>query len=472
MALTVNFWNYSKKSNSTAIPSGTPRSFACELKSESGVTSPVLEIGLPMSENPAQYNYAEIPAYSRYYFVSDWQWSEGLWLCSLEVDPLASFRSAIGSAQKYVLRSAFTYDRNIADSLYPSKAWAGEERYYADFQWTPSLSAGYFVVGIINHSTHYGLPVSYYRMTSTAIRDLMRFILPEDVQGWSSLVNWGSETIIKALYDPMQYIVSCKWFPFQVYASATPEDISFGNYGTTIEGYPINDPSNWYEFQQYINLPTNWNTRPGRERVLPYCHIYLRLNPWGVIELDPADLTRADRLMLKISPDYITGDALLQIYAVEQSTQYLIYQSSAKASIDIQLSNTSTDVSGVLASLGTAVGVATKGASSVGAKIAATLATSGGVLDAAGQLSPSLSASGGLTGGIITLDGSAELRIRTAYFPNESVSELGRPLYDERILSSIPGYMKLADGDFQAAGAYKQELEAIGEFFTGGFYYE
>ena len=60
MALTVNFWTTSKKENSTAIPTGNPtRSFACELKSDSGILSPVLEIGLPMSENPAAWNYAQ-----------------------------------------------------------------------------------------------------------------------------------------------------------------------------------------------------------------------------------------------------------------------------------------------------------------------------------------------------------------------------------------------------------------------------
>ena len=59
MALTVNFWIFSKRENSTAIPVASPvQSFHCELKSDSGVLSPVLEIGLPMSTNPAVWNYA------------------------------------------------------------------------------------------------------------------------------------------------------------------------------------------------------------------------------------------------------------------------------------------------------------------------------------------------------------------------------------------------------------------------------
>ena len=161
MALTVNFWTTSKKENSTAIPSGNPtRSFACELKSDSGIMSPVLEIGLPMSENPAAWNYAQIPEYYRYYRVTDWQWSGGLWLCSLEVDPLASWRSHIGHSTHYVLRSSYARNPNALDDFYPALCW--RPNYYTDsvsFGFTQNMGSstdGIYILGVAAQGMHTG----------------------------------------------------------------------------------------------------------------------------------------------------------------------------------------------------------------------------------------------------------------------------------------------------------------------------
>lgn len=477
MALTVKFWSsFQKKTNSTAIPGGDPaRTLSCTLKSESSILSPTLEVFGSYTINPYDLTYAQIVEYNRYYWVGDWQWSEGRWFCPLSVDPLASFRTPIGAAEKYVLRSAYAHDPNIADTLYPAKTWAVDEKYTADFGWAASISAGFYILGVLNYQTaDDGSPVTYYRMGADEIRNLLAFMLPQDGGGWTGLTSWANTSLIKAIYDPTQYIVSCKWFPYPVYAKAQSSLIPFGNYDSTAVGHVLNDPSNWYPFQQDIALPAGWLARKGRERVNPYCHVYLKINPWGVIELDPADLSRTTTIRLRVSPDYISGDALLEVLTLEGSAATLIYQSSAKASLDIQLANTASNLSGIIGGLAKAVGAAAAGVGAEAgiAKAAAALTSAGGVADAAGSISPSLSRSGGLTGGIVVLDGKAELRIRTSYFAAEAPDELGRPLFDNRILSSIPGYMKLADGDFQAAGAYEEELRQIGEYFTGGFYYE
>ena len=118
MALTVELWSgFAKRENSTAIPAGSPAySLSCELKSETSILSPILEIGMPMTFDPYALNYAHIPAFSRYYHVTDWTWSEGLWLCSLRVDVLATYRTAIGSATKYVVRAAAEENTGIVDT--------------------------------------------------------------------------------------------------------------------------------------------------------------------------------------------------------------------------------------------------------------------------------------------------------------------------------------------------------------------
>ena len=104
--MTVTFWNFSKKSNSTARPSGTAAgTFDVKLKDACGILHPVLEIYKDASFNPHNWNYAYIASWGRYYYVSDWQWVLGRWECTLDVDALASYRTEIGNASKYILRS-------------------------------------------------------------------------------------------------------------------------------------------------------------------------------------------------------------------------------------------------------------------------------------------------------------------------------------------------------------------------------
>ena len=60
--MTVNFYTFSKRQNSTASPiSAAAESFSCTLKDSSGVLRPVLEIYKQATWNPTALNYAYIP---------------------------------------------------------------------------------------------------------------------------------------------------------------------------------------------------------------------------------------------------------------------------------------------------------------------------------------------------------------------------------------------------------------------------
>lgn len=465
MALTVNFWTFSKKSNSTAIPSGTPRSFACELKSESGVMSPVLEIGLPMSENPAQYNYSQIPAYSRYYFVSDWQWSDGLWLCSLEVDPLASFRSAIGAAQKYVLRSAFTYNPRVIDDLYPALYQETEIAQSHDFGF--DIDSGDYVLGIVNRQpTNVGGMVSFYRMTEASLETLRRAMYPTAADYFEDVTRITGD-VLRSITDPWQYIITCKRFPIAIPSDAVQSNISFGQWSSDtdrIVGWRLSALASWGTLSHDFTISSDWLQRDARER--SGARMFLVCNPWGAVELSPADFSDSSVVRVEILPDFITGDALLKIYSVKGPLSTLIAQRTAKVGIDTTIASTRVNTLGAASSiLGGMAAIAAGG-------VAGAIGAASGIVSASSAATPSLSGSTALQEGMRSLEGVARLIVREPHFPPQSVSELGRPLCDERILSSIPGYIKLADGDFEAAGAYKQELDAIGDFFTGGFYYE
>lgn len=484
--MTVNFWAFTKKSNSTARPSATPaQSLDCKLKDQSGVLRPVLEVaGI---SNPSALNYAQIPAYGRYYYIMDWVYYRGIWEASLQVDALATYKMVIGSESKYVLRSATAHDNNIIDDLYPSKTWAIDEEYTGSFSWTSSITAGHFVVGILNRSQHLGCPVTYYDIAASQLRTMMALMLPQPATTWGAALDYTNQALIRAIYDPLQFVTSCKWFPCPI-TTDTFEYVGFGNWDgdfladqqqTYITGNPVANPANWQGYQQTITLPSGWLSRPARERSAPYCHIFLKINPWGVVELDPNDLTTASALELDAYPDYISGDCRLEVYAkITNSLKTLIYQSNAKIAVDIPLANTAQNVGTFLTSLAGVIGSVASAATGDGVgAVLGTLGAAGNALDAAQAMAPTMSRAGGILNGMVNIDGIGLLRIRTQYFAGESNAEFGKPLCDVRQLSTLgadatsSGYIKCADGHLDVA-AYPEETAEIENYLTGGFFYE
>lgn len=488
MALTVNFWTYAKKQNSTAQPAGSPaRVLSCALKSDSGILSPVLEIGLSMSFDPSSLNYAQIPAYGRYYFVTDWQWSEGLWLCSLAVDPLASYKTAIGGSSHYVLRSSYAHNINAVDEFYPALSWRPNFYYNAaSFGFSQNLNSGVYIVGIATTGNS-GNAITYYALTASEIRALVDYMLnpiPNTSDTWLSPFTSITDAIYRAIYSPFDYIKSCRWFPIgDTLTQGTNNTVlRFGSYeavdtsGTPVcVGHYLGDNStNWPFFTQTLDLPTGWLSLEAKYKIAPYARLYILFNPFGVIEINPLDLTDSVQLELRLYPDYISGDAMLKIYKRVGSALYFITERTTKLSLDMQLSAASIDFGGILGgSAGAAGGLAAALTAGSGAGVAAGLiSAAGGIASAGAAAVPTMSnAIGSNFGGPRAMEGNATLFYISTYFADEDNADFGKPLLETRQLSTIPGFIKCADGHIQIAG-FEEEIRTINEHLTGGFFYE
>ena len=488
MALTVNFWTFSKKENSTAQPAGSPaRVLSCALKTDSGILSPVLEIGLGMSFDPCSLNYAQIPAYDRYYFVTDWQWSEGLWLCSLAVDPLASYKMAIGGSSHYVLRSSYAHNINAVDEFYPALSWRPNFYYNtASFGFSQNLNSGVYIVGIATTGNS-GNAITYYALTASEIRALVDYMLnpiPNTSDTWLIPFTSITDAIYRAIYSPFDYIKSCRWFPIgdSLTQGTYNTVLRFGSYeavdtsGTPVcVGHYLGDNSaNWPYFTQTLDLPTGWLSLEAKYKIAPYARLYILFNPFGVIEINPLDLTDSVQLELRLYPDYISGDAMLKIYKRVGSALYFITERTTKLSLDMQLSAASIDFGGILGgSAGAAGGLAAALTAGSGAGVAAGLiAAAGGIASAGAAAVPTMSnAIGSNFGGPRAMEGNATLFYISTYFADEDNADFGKPLLETRQLSTIPGFIKCADGHIQIAG-FEEEIRTINEHLTGGFFYE
>lgn len=481
MAFNVYFYTFQKRLNSTKVVTDGSASvtLSCRLKDNTDIINPTIEIsGKDSTFNPWNLNYCWVTKFNRYYFINTWRYNVGVWECECTVDILATVKNQIGAKTKYVLRSASKYNRNIVDTFYPSLAW--QPNYYidtADFQFYRQVSQGSFILGLANRDNSGFGAISYYVLSSQAIKNLVRTMLPTASETWGQSFTGLTDTLYRSLYDPFNYIKSCKWFPISVQSDGgDPVALTFGNYASSVYGNHLpNNIDNWFSNYRDVSLPSGFLSFDAKHRVSPYCHIYLVLNPWGIIELNPNDFTDSITIRLRIYADYISGEGILKIYKVVSSTEYFITQRRAKISVDVDLTQTSIDFGGIISgSLGAVGGaVLAAGTGNVAGLVAGIAAGENGIISATESAIPTIAGSIGQSfDNVRSMDGVATLIYQDTYFAEEDNAENGKPLCENTVLNTLSGYIKCLDGDIDIAGCMKQELEMINDFLTSGFYYE
>ena len=79
------------------------------LRNESNVVNPTIIVN---TDNPTIYNYAFIPAFNRYYFITDYiSIRTGIWQLNLKSDVLMSFKDSI-LASSVLINSTETTGKN------------------------------------------------------------------------------------------------------------------------------------------------------------------------------------------------------------------------------------------------------------------------------------------------------------------------------------------------------------------------
>ena len=83
-------------------------------KEETSIINPIIEVKtnvVPLS------NYAYIPDFGRYYFITDiTSVRNGLWSISMKSDPLESFKSEIKACNAVIARQEFLYNLYLDDA--------------------------------------------------------------------------------------------------------------------------------------------------------------------------------------------------------------------------------------------------------------------------------------------------------------------------------------------------------------------
>lgn len=484
--MTAHFLGVSKRRNSTYVPDMTGTiTRALQLKEKTDVVHPIFELqGLSL---PYSYNYMYVEELNRYYFIDSWEYGGAIWYAHCTVDVLATYKTGIGQQLKYVLRSSSNPSIGVVDTFFPMTDRLQHDVTGIDLGWQHSFSTGWYVVGLIGHSgagSATAGSVTYYVMSAPQLSTLVQYMLSGvSTTDWSDMTALQAD-IAKTIADPLQYIVSCLYFPYEPPRGADVQ-VTFGfwdvpNLTCSLLQSPLQTTKHALEIRTIAGY--DWRTQPFYWGYLePYSSYILQFNPFGTFSLPAAIVAGHYYLGAEIKTDFVSGMAVCNLYAHDDTSSptgfgrlsTLVTSRSAQVGVQIQLSQ---NTSSLLTSAGNIIGGVTTGASSGFMMGGVPGAIVGGVLGGAKSAMTALSdsfVSNGSNGGI---SGDEGLLFLHAYRKREerdanTRAELGTTCYQSLQLSSLSGYVLCADGEI-TVNALGEEKQMLSEFLTTGFYME
>lgn len=471
--MNVYLFGFQKKKNSTEQPAlNTGDVFDMKLKEETSVLNPAIIInpssqGMPSPFTPSYYTYAYIQKFERYYFVSDWQYINKMWVAYLTEDVLASFKTVIGTESFYIERSASSYNGDITDNLYPAKTDAVITSATIATDWNGvAPSGGSYILGVINYqnSSHVGA-VSYYALNTTNLNDLMSFLFSSDIFNASTITEIG-EDLYKSLFNPFQYVVSCMWLPgAPSFFGSSTASIKVGYWDTGVTAYICSAIAE-VKFVTGTIPDHPQISRGAYLNYAPYTRITIFLPPFGEIPLDPTFTRVGKYLYAKVIVDPITGQATFRASFSNQAsgnyTNKPCTEKTAMFGVPIQLAQILSDYSGAISSLASGLTGGLGGfiTSAIGATVQTAIASQ----------APKVTTNGA-NGSFINFALEPALIVEHYKLVDEDLADLGRPLMAKRQINTLAGYIKCAEGHFSGS-CYDSERDIINGFLTSGFFYE
>lgn len=492
--MVINLYSFSKKKNSTARPTGSGTQLSSvQLKDATSLMQPVIIInqattGMPSPFNPSAFNYAYIAKFSRYYFISDARWINGLWELYLTVDVLASFKTEISGLSEYVVRAASAFDGSITDTTYPTNTGIYKNKELFSLAYS---TTGLYVVGIINNSSNaVDGAITYYMMTNSELGQLKHYLMDETFLTLANLSNLQemSKDLVKAIFNPFQYIVSCRFFPLDYSATTTSAtavtSIELGWWSIPIStkrmpsGFYTAFDSNEITLGSHPQAATRGdylNHAPYTERVLIHPMV-------GTVLIDSNKITGGQKIKLSTLVDFTTGAA--EVYVENSTEQLTLYRTSIQFAVDVQLAQIAVDKIAVAQTAISSVGdlaSSIMGGAAIGAAAGPIGAIVGGIGGAiAGgtsgilnhlQASQPIMQTSGTNGNRGVYHVVAAFYSYYRYLVNEDLAHRGRPLCQQKTISTLSGFIMCSDAHAEIA-CFDAEKDIIVAYMNSGFYYE
>ena len=454
------FYKFNKCRNDTAQPSeGT--TIQVRLKENCSTQNPILILTTPSWD----YNYFQIPSFGRYYFVDNFTFiGNNTYQVNGSVDVMGTFRGDILSSRQWVTRAHTGYNENIVDSFFPTlTSWGIHEKRYRLIPADATYAEGTFIIGVIGkNGGGYGNPVTYFALNWEQMEQLNDYLF--DAGSYGTMI---SDDITKAFFNPMDYLVSCMYYPIKIKNVGNEEPIWFGWFETDLRGIMLNT----YVYNLATSAGDDFMLENNQEytdfrKMNPYSRYYLYIPIIGWSEIPSAKI-RAEEMYLGMKLDLITGILSANIYdaksGVHNDDGAVLFSTAGQFGCPLALAQLRMDFTGLLNSVASTV------------TNAATLNIAGaanGIVNAVDALSgdSAVRNSNGCMG--LSLE-YQNIRWVCHYLKTVDLdaTRYGRPVckYDQ-INNYAGGFCMTTAAEIEATNAYAKENDEIANIMNGGFY--
>ena len=479
MSITVNFYSFSKRDNSTAVPTSASllNSYDCNLKDGTSMLDPVLLLeysGIP--------NWSHFSMEGRFYKVTDIRSvRQSLIEVSGTVDVLASWKPNILATSAFV---AYDTSANSEISDHRLSVKTTQSTVVNSDSFSTIGSGVCAVLSITGEGS-----TSSWAMTVSSARTIL-----DTMDTWmdgtdiAPLPPGGSLDVMEAIDTFVDSFVKicrqllasgkvadciksariCPW-PASI-CGDSGSNIKLGQYGSGKSGYKVDPTLGKITDTCVISIP--WQASDWR-RNAPYHEFYLYIPYIGVIQLSPSDLVGESQIFVNAHVYLSTGDASITVRTA--SRQIAQYNTNLSAPFEVGASNTNpaaSFTSGAAAIGGTLAAVFTGGATAVAGAIAAGTSAISGVTNNIAGMPSSI---GGNAGGAVFAVGNtcylASIFHDTTVAPSSVSAIIGTPANAVKTLSGLTGYVETRNASV-AGGMTDRERTMINRYLDGGVYIE
>lgn len=455
--MTLKTWNFNKRVNSTKQPTASSRDYECKLKERTSIEKPIFIIGTGID---ADISYCQ--CFGNYYFVDDIVMvTNDIVELNCTLDVLATHKASIGSYTAYVERSASRYNPMIKDSAISASQEVISEGVATTNLSSSSSTEGTYVIGVIGGYGSGTGGISVYALTSGELSDVLDFMFTDGT--YEDVI---SDSIVKSFFNPFQYIVFLRWYPFtkHIYGTMSHSKIKFGWWSTDREYTKLNDITTSFGVQ--LNVPSGYYN-DFRSYDVNHTQLNVELPSVGMIQLDPSILSATgNHLFLALYLDIATGTTVVRLEVVTGSaytTRSIVGSYSGKMGASIPVGQVNGEAGSLISSATQlATGLVTK----------EPVSAIGGISGIIGSYNPPPSMLG-TYGSRAYFNGMTACKVSLRCYETGSLltSVYGRPLCENVAINTLSGFIKCSGASIEL-DAPAEEIRHVNEYLNGGFYYE
>lgn len=473
MAFTLNgtFWSFSKRKNSTKIPSGDGYAFTYAIKDVTSVLSPTLEIH---DANVLPYNYCYLQQFGRYYWVRDKRSiALNTYEIDLEVDVPGSWGAATYGQSVMAQMSAAYYDDELDDDrVQPVEIITPVVHASKTLEVFPATYSIETLFSLVTGSSGNfgGLDIFTYLDSVGNVLDIIDVLF--DPVKWKQVVN----SVLKN--DPLQVIRGMWAVPFDVAqchgVQTVTRTLTLGlAQSESVTGAALDGPFVIrHQDDLALPLPTVQDFRFSDRFVKYYCNI-----PFiGVVSIPVSLVKSSGSLHFEYAADAVSGMFSITLYCGGVCLGTWSTNLKSEFSLASQGSLAAGATSGAITGAG-AVGLA--GAATGGWKAALIGAIAGAAAGAfrGSMVTPDVQSISSASGSLAPAARYTRDLEVYLYESDENVdpatfaATVGRPTQKVVSLAAGIGYIQAANASVSFDG-YQPEIDAMNALLNGGVYYE